>query len=93
MNQLKSVLLMALVPPLKKEGEINIFLSTVEAEIRKILSRQELYLWQLQPMIIFELALCQVALFCSVVRLKGSQTVTLLSAKICHSLLLCLTGM
>ena len=34
MNQSKSVLLMALVLPLKMEGERNIFLSRVEAEIR-----------------------------------------------------------
>ena len=33
-NQSKSVLLMALVLPLKMEGERNIFLSRVEAEIR-----------------------------------------------------------
>ena len=34
MNQSKSVLLMALVFPMKMEGERNIFLSRVEAEIR-----------------------------------------------------------
>ena len=34
MNQSKSFLLMALVLQLKMEGEINIFLSRVEAEIR-----------------------------------------------------------
>ena len=34
MNQSKSVLLMALVLPFKMEGEKDIFISRVEAEIR-----------------------------------------------------------